>query len=50
MGIQNPITLPTNLSLPALDPQYLKLHAARAQVAHLSCAREYINDILRDWK
>ncbi|KIM73234.1 hypothetical protein PILCRDRAFT_731746 [Piloderma croceum F 1598] len=48
MGIQNPITFPTNGSLPAPDPRYLKLHAACAQVAHLSGAGEYIDNILRD--
>jgi hypothetical protein len=48
MGIQNLITLPTNRSLPAPDPRYLKLHAASAQVAHLSGAGEYIDNILRD--
>jgi hypothetical protein len=33
------------LSLP--DPQYLALHAARAQVAHLSGAAEYIETTYR---
>jgi hypothetical protein len=48
MGIQNPIRLPTNHNLPPPDPRYLKLHAACAQVAHLSGAGEYIDNILRD--
>ncbi|KZP20503.1 hypothetical protein FIBSPDRAFT_742124, partial [Athelia psychrophila] len=30
------------------DPRYLKLHAACAQVAHLSGAAKYIDNILRD--
>ncbi|KZP22999.1 hypothetical protein FIBSPDRAFT_823867 [Athelia psychrophila] len=46
--VQNPIALSTNHDIPAPDPRYLKLHAACAQVAHLSGAAKYIDDILRD--
>lgn len=48
MGIQNPITLPTNHNIPAPDSRYLRLHAACAKVAHLSGAAEHIENILRD--
>ncbi|KZP08743.1 hypothetical protein FIBSPDRAFT_964551 [Athelia psychrophila] len=48
LGVQNPITLPTNHDLSAPDPRYLKLHAACAQVAHLSGAAEYFDNILKD--
>ncbi|KAH7905907.1 hypothetical protein BJ138DRAFT_1017041 [Hygrophoropsis aurantiaca] len=37
---------PVNFPLPS--PEYLRLHAAAARVAHLSGAGEYINKILRD--
>lgn len=41
-------TTPDEKTYPLPDPQYLKLHAAAAKVAHLSGAAEYIDDILRD--
>ncbi|KAF7976475.1 hypothetical protein HWV62_6743 [Athelia sp. TMB] len=47
-GVQNPITLPTNHNIPAPDPRYLKLHAACAQIAHLSGAAEYISSVERE--
>ena len=37
---------PENLPLPS--PEYLKIHAACAKIAHMSGAGEYIEQILRD--
>ena len=41
-------TTPDPEKLPLPSPDYLRLHAAAARVAHLSGAGEYINKILRD--
>ena len=41
-------TTPDPVKLPLLSPDLLALHAARAQVSHLSGAREIIYRILED--
>jgi hypothetical protein len=50
MDIKNPVVLtsidPTNFPLPS--PEYLRLHAACARVAHFFGARKYIDSRLDD--
>lgn len=47
--ITNPVTLVSHEPrFPLPDPSYLRLHAACAQVAHLSGAGECIDQVLRD--
>ena len=41
-------TTPDPVNLPLPSPQYLRLHAAAARVAHMSGAGEYAEKILRD--
>jgi len=47
--ITNPVTLTTHEpQFPLPSPSYLRLHAACAQVAHLSGAGEYIDQVFRE--
>jgi hypothetical protein len=47
--IINPVTLTSNDPLfPLPSPEYLRLHAACAQVANLSGAGEYIDQVFRE--
>jgi hypothetical protein len=41
-------TTPDPQNLPLPSPEYLKIHAACARVAHLSGAGEHIDQVLRE--
>jgi hypothetical protein len=48
LGLPQTVTFTARNNLPLPDPRYLALHAACANVAHLSGAGEYIDSVDRD--